>query len=150
MAGISATNLGVLKQFVAPGTGAACKGVAGSVDPVNGVNIPVAILPIAAPNFQNNKFWYVSGDWNISQTDQFRVRYVDNNLAVIDTNATLPAFFLPVPTTNNLFTMSEYHTFTLRLATRFVWASTATITPHLRETLSTPGWTASPTLPSTN
>jgi hypothetical protein len=112
MAGISATNLGVLKQYVAPGTGGACKGLAGSLDPVNGVNIPVAILPIAAPNFQNNKFWYVSGDWNISQADQFRVRYVDNNLAAIDTNATLPAFFLAVPTTNNLFTMSEYHTFT--------------------------------------
>ena len=115
--GLSATNLGILKQYATPAPTVGCSsvgaGAAGNTVPVGAGNTPVqvGILPIAGPNFLNNKAWYVSGDWNVSQSDQFRVRYVDNKQTGIDTAATLPAFYLPTPSTNNLFTASEYHTF---------------------------------------
>src|SRR5207248_2701142 len=103
--GLSANNLSILKQYATAAPTAGCPTEGGNTVLVGNPAVPVqvGILPIAGPNFINNKAWYLSGDWNISQKDQFRVRYVDNKQAAIDIAATLPAFYLPAPTTNNLF-----------------------------------------------
>ncbi len=104
--GISQTNLSILKQY-APATATQAKTV-----PVAGVAIPVGILPIVAPNFSNVYTWLVSVDYNMSDKDQFRVRYVDNKTSQIDTNnVTLPVFFYPRPTTQHLASVSEFHNF---------------------------------------
>jgi hypothetical protein len=108
MSGISATNLGILKQYLDPapvqsGT---------KTTTVNGVAIPLGVLPIVAPNFSNTYSWLTSVDYSISDRDQLRARYVDNKISAINTAANLPIFFFPRPTTAHLATLSEFHTFT--------------------------------------
>jgi hypothetical protein len=79
-------------------------------------DIPEGNFVVNAPNYIN--FWALttSADWTISSKDSFRVRYLQNNNAGIDTAASLPAFFQPLPSTFNLVALSEYHTFTPNLA----------------------------------
>src|SRR6185312_3313314 len=50
-------------------------------------------------------------DWDISGNDKLRGRYLYNNFSGIDTAASLPAFFQPIPAINHLVTISEFHTF---------------------------------------
>jgi hypothetical protein len=132
LAGIStlnATNFGILKQYAAP---APVQGVGakGSINvctanlpttAISGVGpcpasslVPVAIgiLPVVAPNFSNTYRYLISGDYNISEKDQLRARYVDNKVASIRTAAQLPIFFTPRPTTSHLASVSEFHSFT--------------------------------------
>src|SRR4029077_6643530 len=77
--GVSATNLGILKQY-APATDTQAKTVS-----VGGATIPLGILPIVAPNYANAYIWLVSVDYNLSDRDQLRARYVDNKTSQIDT-----------------------------------------------------------------
>ena len=118
--GLSATNVGVLKQFaVAP---SACTAgqisskvcPAGGAVPIAAANTPVqvGVLPIVAPNFSNTKALTTSMDYNIGANDQLRGRYLYNNLAAIDNAATLPVFFTSQPNVFHLVAISEYHTFT--------------------------------------
>ena len=112
MAGISQTNLDVMKQYV----GAAPQQTSGFTTTVKGVAIPVGIVPILAPSYQNVYRWLASGDYNISESDQLRVRYVANNISRIDISAALPAFYFPRPTNAKLFSASEFHAFQPSLA----------------------------------
>ncbi len=105
MSGLSATNLGVLKQYL-PASDTAVKTTS-----VNGVAIPLGILPISAPNYTNTYSWLVSIDYNISDKDQLRGRYVDNKISSINIVANLPVFFYPRPTTSHLGSISEFHNF---------------------------------------
>jgi hypothetical protein len=113
--GLSATNLAQFKQYmpVAPTqdlAGICPTTVAGSTL-VNGVSIPIGLVDVVAPNFVNGKSLVSSIDFDITSSDKLRGRYLWNNTSFIDTAATLPAFYLPVPVVNHLFTLSEYHTF---------------------------------------
>jgi len=103
---ISQTNLSVLKQYLDPAP------TASKTTTVNGVAIPVGILPISAPNYSNSYNWLVSIDYNLSDRDQVRGRYVDNKTSAINTAANLPVFFFPRPTTSHLASISEFHNFT--------------------------------------
>jgi hypothetical protein len=102
---ISQTNLGILKQYAAPAP------VASDTTTVAGVKIPIGILPIVAPNFQNNYYSVASVDYNLRDKDQIRGRFIYNKQSAIDNNPTLPAFFLLNPTTNWLVNISEFHNF---------------------------------------
>ncbi len=73
--------------------------------------IAVGNIPIVAPNFTNNKALVSSLDFNVSNRDQVRARYIYNQSASVDTGATLPAFFTNQITPAHLFTLSEFHTF---------------------------------------
>jgi len=111
--GLSATNLGILKQYVAPAP------VASGSTTVAGVSIPIGILPIVAPNYTNNYRWIASADYTLSANDQFRARYVDNKQASVDTAAYLPIFFTAEPTTSHLATFSEFHDFSPNIINEF-------------------------------
>ncbi len=112
MPNLSQTNLNVLKQYV----GAAPQQTSGYTTTVNGTDIPIGIVPIVAPSYQNTYRWLASGDYNLSESDQFRVRFVANNTSRIDTGADLPSFYYPRPTTAKLFSLSEFHAFRPNLA----------------------------------
>ncbi len=86
---------------------------------VQGVAIPVGILPVAAPNYQNGYFAVISSDYNISSRDQLRGRYISNRLSAIDNRASLPVFFLPQPNTYYIATLAEYHNFSPSLNNEF-------------------------------
>ena len=111
--GVSQTNLNVLKQYATPAA------VANGTIKVAGATIPVGILPLASPNFTNNYAAIASVDYTLSEKDQLRGRYIYNKTSAIDTAATFPAFFLSVPTTQYLATLTEYHNFTPNLNNEF-------------------------------
>jgi hypothetical protein len=115
MPGISQINLNVLKQYAgaAPQQSSDYPSVQ-----VNGATIPVGIVPIIAPSYQNMYRWLVAGDYNLSERDQWRVRYVANNGSRIDTGSgnSLPGFYYPRPTTSKLFSTSEFHALRPNLA----------------------------------
>ncbi|MBC7926145.1 MAG: TonB-dependent receptor, partial [Bryobacteraceae bacterium] len=113
MSGISQTNYDILKKYLAPAPAASDNTV------VNGRNIPIGILPINAPNFQNAYNLVSSSDYNISDKDQLRVRYVYNKTDTIDNTAALPVFFALQPSRSHLATLAEYHTFAPNLTNEF-------------------------------
>jgi hypothetical protein len=113
--GVSQTNLGILRQYaVAPAVTAGAPTVA-----VGGVNVPTGIIPLAAPNFRNSYFGVQSIDYNISDKDQLRGRFIYNRIDDINTVADLPAFYTTVPTRSDTLTVSEYHIFSPTLTNEF-------------------------------
>ncbi len=107
MANLSQTNLNVMKQYA----GSAPQQTGTVAATVNGTSIPMGIVPILAPSYSNTYRGLVSGDYNISDSDQLRVRYVANNSSRIDAQSSLPAFYFLRPTTSKLFSLSEFHAF---------------------------------------
>jgi hypothetical protein len=110
---VSKTNLGVFQKYV-PAAANATSNVT-----VAGQSIPVGILPIVAPNFQNNYNAVASTDVTFSEKDQLRGRLVYNHIGFIDINATLPVFYTTVPQKAYLATLTEYHTFSPTLTNEF-------------------------------
>jgi hypothetical protein len=113
--GLSATNLAIFEQFVAPAatqdTSGTC-GLKGSgQETVNGTVVPEGILSFAGPNFTNNWNAIASLDYDISTNDQIRGRYVYQRSVGIDASANLPAFYLPLPNKFHLVAINYYHTF---------------------------------------
>ncbi len=79
------------------------------------VSIPLGNYVVNAPNFSNFDALTTSGDWTISPTDSFRLRYIYNTEALEDTAAYLPVFFQALPPRYQFIALSEYHTFTPNL-----------------------------------
>ena len=108
MPGISQTNLGVLKTYaVAP--------TASDSITVNKTSIPVGEIPVVGPNYVNGYYTVISSDYNFSDKDQVRGRYIANKYQTIDTGANLPVFYTPTPQTTYLGTGAWYHTFSSTL-----------------------------------
>ena len=119
ISGLSATNVGILKQY-ATGTGATQNvNVHGTNCPAAGCPVQVGIVPIVAPNYSNTKYFVSSVDYNISGNDQLRGRYIYNKNLQIDTAATLPVFYEPIETPGHIFTLSEFHTFSPSITNEF-------------------------------
>ena len=80
---------------------------------MSGVDIPIGVLPINYPQFINQRTWIVSIDYNISDRNQLRGRYADqdNSGFSIETTPDLPVFNQPRKTTSKLFTLADVHTF---------------------------------------
>ena len=129
--GVSATNLGIFKQYVPLAAGPAAptgscityNGTTNSgattfstfVAPANGtcpagqVEVGnVSIVPAAWQSWTN----YVQGiDFNLSENDQIRGRYIYNRENLLDNSAQFGVFFTPYRNTFHLVNISEYHTF---------------------------------------
>ena len=86
---------------------------------VNGTPIEMGISPIVAPNFTNYRNWVASSDYNISDHDQLRGRFIYNKSSGFDTNAQLPVFFSNTPAISDVFTLGEYHTFSPNVTNEF-------------------------------
>ena len=113
--GVSRTNLGVLQQYaVAPAVSPGAPTVT-----VGGTSVPTGIIPLAAPNFTNSYYGVQSVDYNISDKDQLRGRYIYNRIDAINTVADLPAFYTTVPTRSDTLTIAEYHSFSPTLTNEF-------------------------------
>jgi len=104
--GVSATNLGVFKQYVPVASGAAIDSTT-----VGGVSIPLGALTFASPNYFNSYNAVVAVDYNMSDKDQLRGRYIYNSSKGLDAVANLPVFFEPEPNVNNSGSFSEFHNF---------------------------------------
>jgi hypothetical protein len=113
MPGLSQNNLNVLKQYLTPAA------TASDTETVNGVKIPIGVTPVVAPNFTNQYTYVFTMDFNASEKDQWRGRYVQNHISAIDNTAQLPVFYAARPTKSYLFTLAEYHTFSPSITNEF-------------------------------
>ncbi len=131
--GINQNNLTQLQKYVGTAAAATTPGACGDsaypvVGPGNesangpsptGVSIPIGLVPVTSPAFTNNEFGVGSVDYNISDTDSLRGRFILNRTGSIDTTGFPSVFYITVPTNAYLATLSEYHTFTPSLVNEF-------------------------------
>ena len=118
--GVSSANINALKQYAVAPTATSSVCVGASVAPCPAANsIAVGVLPVSAPDFTNFKALTTSMDYNLSDKDQIRGRYIYNQNAGIDTGAQLPAFYTPLVQPFHLVNLSEYHTFTPAIGNEF-------------------------------
>lgn len=144
--GISQTNLKVLQTYaVAPAVSAS-----GPTITVGGVTVPTGIIPVAGPSYTNAYYGVFSMDYNLSDTDQLRGRYIYNRYDSINTGADLPAFYTIVPSRYDLANLSEFHTFNPHITNelRLAYQRTNTSDPVGNQTF--PGLSAFPNLQFNN
>ena len=119
--GLSASNLGILQKYL---PAAAADGTSTPVfNRVTGqnVSIPLGVLPIVGPSYTNAYNWLVNIDYNISNSDQLRVRGI-NNLSSgysAETLPALPAFYQGRTENARLYSLSEFHTFSPSVLNEF-------------------------------
>ncbi|MCX6624291.1 MAG: TonB-dependent receptor, partial [Acidobacteria bacterium] len=105
MSGISKTNYDIFKKYVSPAP------TASDSTTVNGVTIPIGVLPTSGSFFNNYYTYVASVDYNPSSTDQIRGRFVWNRSDSLDNAASLPVFWTTLPQRFYLTSISHYHTF---------------------------------------
>jgi hypothetical protein len=119
--GISQTNLKIVQQY-SPVAPQADQGVQPYTLPNGGtINIPIGTPNLVAPNFENQYYLVTSIDYNLSDKDQLRGRFLYNKTSGFPPSdeAELPAFLVAVPITNYLATFTEFHDFTPSLTNEF-------------------------------
>lgn len=108
--------------LVAPATGSNANLQTG-VFAVNGapgaLTIPVGVISSALPNYQNYEYGVGTVDYNISDADSLRGRFILNRSGAIDTGGFPAIFFATEPSNSYLATLSEYHSFTPTLINEF-------------------------------
>jgi hypothetical protein len=114
--GVSANNINGLKQYASAPTPCTASAVSsgicpGLTVPVNGTPVEIGVIPIIAPNWQNLNAVTTSMDYNVSDRDQIRGRYIYNIHSFIDNLANLPTFYTTTKQPYHLVNISEYHTF---------------------------------------
>jgi hypothetical protein len=118
---LSANNLTTLQQYL----GAAATPANPSTLPngeavtVGGVTIPVGLRSLAPSTFQNGYYGVASVDYNQSEKDAWRGRYIYNKVDGQDVAAQIPTFWATEPERYYLATLSEYHTFSPTLTNEF-------------------------------
>jgi len=126
--GVNPTNLGILKQYAGTAPTAAPASVgypllstlalgpeyvqSGTKAGIVGTPIQIGQIAVSSPNFSNFETGVASIDYNISDKDALRGRFILNRTGAIDAAATFPVFFQTIPNNNYLVALSEYHDFT--------------------------------------
>lgn len=103
--GLRREHLDALRQYLSPAPRAS------DAITIAGQSIPVGALPIVRPFYENTYNWLVSADWDVRESDRLRFRYINNRYDAIDTSATLPVFFTPIPIRAHLASVTHFHTF---------------------------------------
>jgi hypothetical protein len=133
MPGFNQTSMNQLKQYL--GTAASATPAANTpnnayplVGPGNlslGNQLPgakpveIGLLGISSPAFSNAESGVASVDYNISDKDSLRGRFILNRSGFIDTAASLPVFYQTVPSNNYLVALTEFHTFSPAVTNEF-------------------------------
>jgi hypothetical protein len=103
---LSKNNLATFQKYA----GTAPTNDAGSVT-VSNVQVPIGNISTISPSFTNSYDAVVAIDYNMSDKDQLRGRWIYNKVNTIDTGAQLPVFDVPSPNNNYLYSLSEFHSF---------------------------------------
>jgi hypothetical protein len=134
--GINQTNLNILKTYLPPQSTAVSPSVSGAYPvicpgtqlgqtsgacPIGATTytIPVGQYSFTAPNYANYYNYVIAVDYNLSDKDSLRGRYIRNNYSAEDTAAQLPTFWVPLTEPNYLATLTEFHNFTPTLTNEF-------------------------------
>lgn len=133
---LSATNFGIFQKYVPLATtGTGCIPYNGTTNsgatplpnsfnaPANGScaagNVEVGNVPITPAAWQSWTNFVQSVDYNMSQKDQIRGRFIYNKENLLDNAAQLGTFFAPYSITFALINVSEYHTFSPSVTNEF-------------------------------
>jgi hypothetical protein len=121
MAGLSANNLAVYKQYspVAASQVGSGDTQCAQTALVETTAIPLGKVSVLAGSFLNNYKTLNSVDYTPSEKDSLRARYLYNKTVGPDTAATFPTFWATAPNLYHLATISEFHTFTPNLTSEF-------------------------------
>ncbi len=87
--------------------------------PVGNLNIPIGSISSVGANYDNSYNAVVSIDYNMSDKDQIRGRWIYNRITGIDNQPVLPAFYVAAPNNTYFYSLSEFHTFTPTLQNEF-------------------------------
>ena len=119
--GVSKNNLQTLQAYLPAQATAVDPGITpnGAFPVIGGKTIPLGQYSILAPNYTNNYNYIISVDYNISDKDQLRGRYVRANSTTQDTSANLPTFWVPLTVPNYFATLTEFHNFSPSLTNEF-------------------------------
>ncbi len=104
--GLSSTNLAVLKRYVPPAP------AADRTTAVLGSEIPIGVLPINVPAYQDNSSALGSADYTGARGDQVRFRYIRNASVAVDPGSVpdLPTFTSESEDSRHLATLSYFRT----------------------------------------
>lgn len=132
---LSATNLGIFQQYVplaaSPSGCIPYDGTSNHVSlgsnpfsaPANGTcaagNVEVGNVPIVPAAWQSWTNFVQSMDFDMSEKDQIRGRFIYNKENLLDNAAQLGTFFAPYSITFALVNVSEYHTFSPNVTNEF-------------------------------
>ncbi len=142
MPGLSATNLQQMQKYVP----AAATNNQGFVN-VAGVQIPVGSVSFLSPQYANNYNAIVSLDYNISDKDQLRGRWIYNKSEGTEVpGPQIPTFALLFPNNNYLLSISEFHNFSPSLQNEFRASFSRNVNQLGFPALSFPGLDQFPTL----
>src|ERR1039457_5669252 len=138
--GISTTNLAQFQKY-APAAAAndAC------FISVLGQQIPVGNISFSNPVFTNNYNALVSLDYNISDKDQIRGRWIYNKQSSI-VAAVVPAFNATQPNNNYAYNLSEFHNFAPTLQNEFRLSYSRNVNALPATSLKFPGLDAYPVI----
>jgi hypothetical protein len=119
--GVNQNNLNVLKQYLAPTATAANPLLTPNqaYPVIGGQTIPLGQVSVYAPNYMNTTSGVASVDYNISDKDSLRGRFILERQNLIDTAAQLPQFYATIPNNSYLASVSEYHNFSANLINEF-------------------------------
>jgi hypothetical protein len=125
--GISTANVQALQKYAqaSAASGAVCVGTSSGgpcSTSIAGTQVEVGNLSLNAPNYINLKSLTTSVDYNISDKDQIRGRFIWDKFAQPDTGltgVTLPIFYTTLTLPYDLFTLSEYHSFSSSVTNEF-------------------------------
>ncbi len=111
--GLSKNNLSTFEKYIP----AAPQNDQGAIT-VSGQQIPVGSIAFVSPTFTNTYDAVVSLDYNLSDKDQLRGRWVYNKSSGI-TAGFEPAFDVSAPNDSYLYTLSEFHNFSPTMQNEF-------------------------------
>lgn len=121
--GVSASNINGFAKFATAPTGNGQTVTVNDYVTTPGTpiahTIPIGVVPIVAPAFTNYRALVTSMDWNLSDKDQVRGRYIYNETKSIDTGAELPVFYTPFIQPYHLVTLAEFHAFSPNIGNEF-------------------------------
>ncbi len=112
-ASFNSGNYGIYKQYVgAAPVQADANSPCFSALTFQNTAIPMGLVNTNGSYFTNTYTTANSIDYNISEKDQLRGRWIYQHYTSLDNAANLPTFWTPLPVRDHLITISEYHTFT--------------------------------------
>ncbi len=124
--GINQNNLAILQKYLGTASAAAPGASVGfgayptvgigneaaGLQTASALSIPLGQISTAAPSFSNNEAAVATADYNISEKDNLRGRFVLDRSGSIDTAGYPASFYQTVPNNSYLGTFTEFHNFT--------------------------------------
>jgi hypothetical protein len=142
IAGLSQTNLSQMEKYLP----AAAANDQGFIN-VLGQQIPIGTVSAVTPSYTNNYDAVVGIDYNMSDKDQIRGRWIYNkqsSLSALDPG--IPAFNVLIPFNNYMYNLSEFHNFAPTLQNEFRISFSRNVNTQPNATPQFPGLDAYPVI----